>query len=1395
MKKYNYKKITFWVIALICIMPILFVSMFTQVVSNDAFAEENKEYTQLPVITILLHGLGGSPLDWNNNGTFSDDYQDSFTYNESSLIEQLRSAYGEATVYVISEVKSIIDTKDEQDVRLNDFIIDKISTNNSEYSFSSETGLSFANHVIIVYNSDYSYDFNDSTATLYSRYSKFMYALAEAYHTVHGSLYPKLVLIGHSRGTILNLKYATKHPDSVYNMFALGGLFNGSILGNILMSDAMINAMDGQNNNDLFGTLHGLQQSKFIKDITNKDYDEKVEGYSPEELKHAWNDAVAGKSIQAYAIASSFDFDFLKRMLLSDPYLHDIIPDAALYTAAFLANAMQNIVYAGLPVSTITTYLLDGIELLTGVNLLAAQRTEIGAIISTALSIAQADPVFHIDGMVNVSSQAAIGYDNFTQFYRTYRFDSDLTKRSQDLPAVPHNLETQDKRTIDYIISTIKKNIDNTTLSFKETATTASVVKMARNPSLSATYTLQGVYNNKPVTKIEANAFSDNCGGNTQITTLVIPASVTEIGMGAFRDCPNLTSVTFAPGSQLTTIYAYAFAGCTNLTSIDLPNSVTTIYEYAFADTGLTSCNLKNVSSLGYGVFSECHALTSFSKNSGNSSLSIEGGKVVYGYSSSQLLAYACGHTGTSFTIPSSVTIIGEGAFKGANHLTSITFPSSLSEVRFSAFENCTGLTNIELPGTVTDIGAYAFSGCYNLSSVRMFSNGNIAIGMGAFTGTDTISFTVPYARLSYYQATEGLAPYATSVTPITYQISYVTYNGQTIPSTNVYYGEIPTIYNKNDLNPRTGYAIAGWYLSTSGDNGAGTAFNASTPYLTKGNTVLYAKWNVMDPGNLHFDANADPDVITGTMNNGNVQYNGSFTIPSCGFNRPGYECIGWATSPNGNVVYLSGHTYTFTLSSELTLYAKWNAVTYAINYQANNATGGMGNLRNYYTVENNYTFPAVQRTGYIFYGWVLVGNIDGIVLENTVGYMEDITMRAEWEITYSLGSDPNTTISSTASILDFSGCGYGVSINKTYTLTRTVDSITLKNINHLTNLNFNIDNGRECRIKLIFENVYFTGKANCPAIKAISVNLDIYVKTNSFVHAGTSYMPMHNLQLEEFVYMASAITFLHMSIYKYPGVSGTPEISFYGGDGANGSPGANGTPNGVNNTDGGRGADGEDGYMGAFALFGTKLAVHANVKLSAYGGKGGDGGNGGKGGDGGKTTTSVGYGSVGAYGMDARSGGEGGDGGTGAYAAFVLLNITVYSQGVAYFKSGNGGKGGNGGNGGNGGKGGNGGDGKLGVHAGRGGEGGLGGHGGDGGKGGNTSSQGYFCFTSDVSNSGSLINAHGDVGNGGNGGTKGFGGAGGRGGKKWPTNNYAESGATGCSGENGDAGANGTLT
>jgi len=67
---------------------------------------------------------------------------------------------------------------------------------------------------------------------------------------------------------------------------------------------------------------------------------------------------------------------------------------------------------------------------------------------------------------------------------------------------------------------------------------------------------------------ISSAAFAGN-----QITHIEIPASVREVEASAFKNCPNLESVTVAAGSRLRSLRASAFASCSSLKRIDLSNA------------------------------------------------------------------------------------------------------------------------------------------------------------------------------------------------------------------------------------------------------------------------------------------------------------------------------------------------------------------------------------------------------------------------------------------------------------------------------------------------------------------------------------------------------------------------------------------------------------------------------------------------------------------------------------------------------------------------------------------------------------------------------------------------------------------------------------------------------
>ena len=93
------------------------------------------------------------------------------------------------------------------------------------------------------------------------------------------------------------------------------------------------------------------------------------------------------------------------------------------------------------------------------------------------------------------------------------------------------------------------------------------------------------------------------------LTSVIMPNSVTSIGNNAFSGCTGLTSVTI--GNNVTSIGQGAFGNCIKLTSITIPNSVKSIENDVFGTcSGLTSVIIgSEVTSIGRLAFTKCTKL------------------------------------------------------------------------------------------------------------------------------------------------------------------------------------------------------------------------------------------------------------------------------------------------------------------------------------------------------------------------------------------------------------------------------------------------------------------------------------------------------------------------------------------------------------------------------------------------------------------------------------------------------------------------------------------------------------------------------------------------------------------------------------------------------------------
>ena len=162
-------------------------------------------------------------------------------------------------------------------------------------------------------------------------------------------------------------------------------------------------------------------------------------------------------------------------------------------------------------------------------------------------------------------------------------------------------------------------------------------------------------------------------------------------------------------------------------------------YEFRLTGNNLKTITFPKCTEYFYGLeFSSCKNLRTIKcrYSSSDGRCLIKNGR---------LLGFAPGGL-TKYTIPNSVTSIGEVAFRDCSSLTSITIPNSVTEIGNSGFNGCSSLTSITIPNSVTSIGSCAFTDCTSLTSITI-GNSVISIGDYAFAGCSSLkSFNGKFA-------------------------------------------------------------------------------------------------------------------------------------------------------------------------------------------------------------------------------------------------------------------------------------------------------------------------------------------------------------------------------------------------------------------------------------------------------------------------------------------------------------------------------------------------------------------------------------------------------------------------------------------------------------------------
>ena len=463
--------------------------------------------------------------------------------------------------------------------------------------------------------------------------------------------------------------------------------------------------------------------------------------------------------------------------------------------------------------------------------------------------------------------------------------------------------------------------------------------------------------NGVTVTTIGTDAFL-----GLNITSVTIPANVTEIGSNAFADCTNLTSVNYKGDWSNLTIQSGnpAVQDAANAPLFDFkftPDNtavIVTRYNGTAADVTIPShYKGKPVTMIDHAAFFNS-VVTSVTIPDSVTSIDDN----AFGFCS-QL---------TNISIPNSVTFIGFAAFNSCTSLKSITLPSSLSTIQSSAFYNCGNLETIRIPVSVTFIGNYAFAGCPSSMTVTypgsktqwdaitkgsnndVLENHLVCNTLEAtftadgttFAPAQTIDrggkFTEPakppkenHTFAGWYNGDEKFdfdadttnAPNVLNLVAKwdinKYTVQFVSDYGSFADQT-IEYGE--TIKTDKLTIPKVeGYTFDDWYT----DNTYSTKFDFTQPI--KSNTTVYAKWTANDYEVSFVTEHGDPPTSQ------NVKYNGTANDPGK-LTAEGYTFIGWYADKDHDTEF----DFSTLITHDTKVYAKWekNAPvlpdTYALN-------------------------------------------------------------------------------------------------------------------------------------------------------------------------------------------------------------------------------------------------------------------------------------------------------------------------------------------------------------------------------------------------------------------------------------------------------------------------------
>ncbi|MDE6317354.1 MAG: leucine-rich repeat domain-containing protein, partial [Muribaculaceae bacterium] len=227
-------------------------------------------------------------------------------------------------------------------------------------------------------------------------------------------------------------------------------------------------------------------------------------------------------------------------------------------------------------------------------------------------------------------------------------------------------------------------------------------------------------------TEFAANELPHYALFGTKASAVVLPDNIVSIGEGALGNS-SITSIKIP--ASVTTINDYAFAGCTDLTEITVPSTVTALGAGIFKGcTALENATIyARVDEIGANMFDGCASLSNLLlqptyKSLGNNALTNCSKLAEFNFPSTLVSIgdkafYNSGLTAVNLGNSTALASIGDFAFAQCRNLEIVNIGDTTPALGKGIFFDDTALVQVQLPSSTTVIPAFTFKGTNSIDA------------------------------------------------------------------------------------------------------------------------------------------------------------------------------------------------------------------------------------------------------------------------------------------------------------------------------------------------------------------------------------------------------------------------------------------------------------------------------------------------------------------------------------------------------------------------------------------------------------------------------------------------------------------------------------------------------